>query len=141
VLTALDGRAGIELAARRRPDVVVLDLVMEGIDGFRVGAELQSDPATAHIPIVVFTSMELASEERRALARQMSAVLSKAPEDRRRLVGLLRELERAGAGGPVPRAGPARTTTTSSSSSSCSGGGRGPWGAPDGQFEPCSHRP
>jgi signal transduction histidine kinase/CheY-like chemotaxis protein len=93
VLAARDGRAGIETAIARRPDVVVLDLVMEGIDGFRVGAELREHPATADIPIVVFTSKELAADERRDLARRMSAVLSKAPEDRRRLVDLLRGLE------------------------------------------------
>jgi signal transduction histidine kinase/CheY-like chemotaxis protein len=93
VVAAANGRAGIELAVARRPDVVVLDLVMEGIDGFRVGAELQADPRTARIPIVVFTSKDLGADERRDLARRMSAVLSKAPEDRRRLLDLLRDLE------------------------------------------------
>jgi signal transduction histidine kinase/CheY-like chemotaxis protein len=93
VLAAEDGRTGIDLAIGRRPDVVVLDLVMEGIDGFRVGAELQTNPATAAIPIIVFTSKELAADERRELARRMSAVLSKAPDDRHRLVALLRDLQ------------------------------------------------
>jgi len=96
VLSALDGRQGIELAISGRPDVVVLDLVMEGLDGLRVGAELQSRPETSALPIVVFTSKELDADERRRLSESMSAmsaILSKAPEDRRRLIGLLRELE------------------------------------------------
>ena len=92
VLVADNGRAGLDIARRVRPEVIVLDLVMEGLDGFRVGAELQADPETAGIPIVVFTSKDLTDEERGRLATGISAVLSKAPEDRRRLVELLRHL-------------------------------------------------
>jgi len=99
VLAALDGRQGIELAIGSQPDVVVLDLIMEGFDGFRVGAELQARPETAGLPIVVFTSKDLAPEERRQLSASMSAVLSKAPEDRRRLIALLHELEAQRIGG------------------------------------------
>ena len=93
VLAARDGREGVESAVAHRPDIVVLDLVMAGMDGIRAAVELQSRPETAHIPIVVFTSKELDAVERRELASRMSAVLTKAPEDRRRLLDVLRELE------------------------------------------------
>jgi CheY-like chemotaxis protein len=55
VLSASNGPDGLELAARAVPAVIVLDLAMDGMDGFRVAAELQALPDTARIPIVVFT--------------------------------------------------------------------------------------
>jgi len=93
ILSALSGAEGLALAESRAPDVIVLDLVMDGMDGFRTAMELQSREATAAIPIVVFTSKELDADERRELAGRSSAVLSKAPEDRRRLLEVLAALE------------------------------------------------
>jgi signal transduction histidine kinase/DNA-binding response OmpR family regulator len=93
VLSAFSGQEGIERAIAERPDLLVLDLVMDGMDGFRVAVELQERRETEHLPIVVFTSKELDAEERRELAVRIPAVLSKAPEDRRRLPAVLRGLE------------------------------------------------
>ncbi|HLF55328.1 MAG TPA: response regulator [Thermoanaerobaculia bacterium] len=93
VRSAFDGRSGIAVAVAERPEVIVLDLVMDDMDGFRVALELQSRPETEHVPIVVFTSKELGGEERKQLAELTAVVLSKAPEDRRRLPAVLRELE------------------------------------------------
>jgi DNA-binding response OmpR family regulator len=93
VLSAHDGRSGIDLALAERPHVIVLDLVMNDLDGFRVAVELQSLPEIEQVPIVVFTSKELDADERRRLAERVPAILSKAPEDRRRLPAVLRELE------------------------------------------------
>jgi signal transduction histidine kinase/DNA-binding response OmpR family regulator len=93
VRSAYDGRTGIEDAVAEPPALIVLDLVMAEIDGFRVALELQEREETRHVPIVVFTSKELDVAERRALAERAAAVLSKAPEDRRRLPAVLRELE------------------------------------------------
>ncbi len=93
VLSASNGPDGLELAARVVPAVIVLDLAMDGMDGFRVASELQALPDTARIPIVVFTSKELTAEDRGRLAGRTSAVLSKAPDDRKRLPAVLRELE------------------------------------------------
>jgi signal transduction histidine kinase/CheY-like chemotaxis protein len=93
VLSAANGADGLGLAARAMPAVIVLDLAMEGMDGFRVASELQALPDTARIPIVVFTSKELTESDRQRLVGKTSAVLSKAPDDRRRLPAVLRELE------------------------------------------------
>jgi len=98
MLSANGGDAGVALAVERRPAVVVLDLLMEGVDGFQAAAELQRRPETARIPILVFTSKELGAEDRRRLAGRASALLSKAPEDRRRLIATLRRIERVPAG-------------------------------------------
>jgi DNA-binding response OmpR family regulator len=57
VRTAHDGRAGLALVAERRPDVVVLDVVMPGLDGWGVLESLVEDPDTAELPIVMLTAL------------------------------------------------------------------------------------
>jgi DNA-binding response OmpR family regulator len=56
VLEAPDGPAGLEKARAERPDVVLLDVMMPGLDGWRVAEELLDDPSTAGIPIVFLTA-------------------------------------------------------------------------------------
>ena len=55
VLVATSGEAALALALRARPDVVLLDAVMPGIDGFEVARRLQAQPETAGIPIIFMT--------------------------------------------------------------------------------------
>ena len=57
VLVALDGEAAIRRARQALPDVVLLDAVMPGLDGFEVARQLKADPATAHIPILFMTGL------------------------------------------------------------------------------------
>jgi DNA-binding response OmpR family regulator len=56
VLEAADGPAGLEKARAERPDVVLLDVMMPGLDGWRVAEELLDDPSTRSIPIVFLTA-------------------------------------------------------------------------------------
>jgi DNA-binding response OmpR family regulator len=56
VLEAPDGPSGLEAARRERPDVVLLDVMMPGLDGWRVAEELLEDPETGAIPIVFLTA-------------------------------------------------------------------------------------
>ena len=53
---ATDGRQGLTLARDRRPDLVILDLLMPYKDGFEVLRELKEDPATQPIPIIILSS-------------------------------------------------------------------------------------
>ncbi|MDQ7744803.1 response regulator transcription factor [Hydrogenophaga pseudoflava] len=57
VLVALDGEAAIRRARQALPDVVLLDAVMPGLDGFEVARQLKADPQTAHIPILFMTGL------------------------------------------------------------------------------------
>jgi CheY-like chemotaxis protein/DNA-binding CsgD family transcriptional regulator len=57
VLVATSGEAALALAQRGRPDVVLLDAVMPGIDGFEVARRLRSEPTTAAIPIIFMTGL------------------------------------------------------------------------------------
>lgn len=63
VLNAPDGATGLELAVSERPDCIVIDVVMPGIDGFQLAHVLRGDPETAAIPLVMLTA--LAQEESR----------------------------------------------------------------------------
>ena len=55
VVEATDGREGIRLAREHRPDVIVMDLGLPGMDGWAATATLKSDPSTSHIPVVAVT--------------------------------------------------------------------------------------
>ena len=57
VLVATDGASALQRAAQADPDIVLLDAVMPGIDGFEVARRLKAGPDTAHIPIVFMTGL------------------------------------------------------------------------------------
>ena len=56
VLEAGDGDSGLEKARSERPDVILLDVMMPGLDGWRVAELLLDDPATHEIPIIFLTA-------------------------------------------------------------------------------------
>lgn len=57
VLVATSGEAALARAVQARPDIVLLDAMMPGMDGFEVARRLKGNPATAHIPIVFMTGL------------------------------------------------------------------------------------
>lgn len=63
VIIADDGASGIEKARTTIPDLIVLDLMMPGMDGFQVCRTLRSDPATEHIKILMLTARSAESDE------------------------------------------------------------------------------
>jgi two-component system, cell cycle response regulator len=58
VLTASDGATALAVAAEEKPDLVLLDVMMPGMDGFEVCRRLKDDSATRHIPIVLVTALD-----------------------------------------------------------------------------------
>jgi CheY-like chemotaxis protein len=67
-LIAHAGEAGLALARSERPNVVLLDLRLPDVDGFTVCEQLDSDPATCHIPVIILSGMERPDIIRRARA-------------------------------------------------------------------------
>ncbi|MEJ2159728.1 MAG: response regulator [Chromatiales bacterium] len=53
---AEDGEEGLRLAAERRPDLILMDVVMPGLNGFQATRELSRNPATSAIPVVMVTT-------------------------------------------------------------------------------------
>ncbi|MCR5875445.1 PleD family two-component system response regulator [Phenylobacterium sp. J426] len=58
VLTASDGPTALAMAAAERPDIVLLDVMMPGMDGFQVCRRLKDDPETRHVPVVLVTALD-----------------------------------------------------------------------------------
>jgi DNA-binding response OmpR family regulator len=56
IVAALNGERGIEKALAETPDLVILDVMMPGMDGYEVCRRLRSNPQTASIPILMFTA-------------------------------------------------------------------------------------
>ena len=98
MISAESGEMGLELASTLAPGVIVLDLMMPEINGFEVATRLQHDPATASIPLLVLTSMDLTSADRERLTGKMSALMSKGSARPAALLDAIRRLERRGAG-------------------------------------------
>lgn len=67
-LVAHAGEPGLALARSERPSAVLLDLRLPDVDGFTVCEQLDSDPATCHIPIIILSGMERPDIIRRARA-------------------------------------------------------------------------
>jgi two-component system cell cycle response regulator len=58
VVTALNGPAALEICARGQCDIVLLDVLMPGMDGYEVCRRLKHNPRTAHIPVVMITALD-----------------------------------------------------------------------------------
>ena len=72
VLLATDGREALEVLARERVDMVLLDLVMPALDGFAVLRAMRADPELADIPVLVISATEATDEVARAI--EMGAI-------------------------------------------------------------------
>jgi threonine synthase len=74
---ATDGESGIERVRQIKPDVVITDLMMPGMDGFQVIEVLKADQELNQIPVIVLTAKELTPRERERLSGQIDALLQK----------------------------------------------------------------
>ena len=88
VITAPDGEAGLALALAMRPDVIVMDLAMPGLNGIAVTNRLKQHPRTRRIPVVVLTGYAFRAIQQGALEAGADAFLTKPclPEDLERSV-------------------------------------------------------
>lgn len=67
VMGALSGEEGLNLARRMRPDVVLLDLMMPGMDGIEVHRRLKADEALREVPVIIVTGKRLTKREAEGL--------------------------------------------------------------------------
>lgn len=68
VRVAADGPTALEMAERERPDLILLDIGLPGMDGHEVARALRLRPATAEVPIIALTAHATASDREAALA-------------------------------------------------------------------------
>lgn len=66
VLTAVDGQEGVERAQRDRPDLILMDLSLPGVDGWEATRRIKQDAALRHIPIIAVSAHAMKGDEARA---------------------------------------------------------------------------
>ncbi len=63
ILTAADGAAGVELARRERPDLILMDLSLPVVDGWEAICRLKAEPKTRAIPVIALTAHAMSGDE------------------------------------------------------------------------------
>jgi two-component system, cell cycle response regulator DivK len=98
VATAADGLEALEKAFELRPDVILMDLSLPGIDGWEATRRLKQDERTRHIPVIALTAHALASAHDRAREVGCNSVVTKPCLPRELEQEVRRQLEGKAAG-------------------------------------------
>ena len=105
VLTAPNGREGLALAMRERPDVMVSDVDMPELNGIEMVRALRQDPATAHIPVMLLSAQTTVESETAGLQVGADDYVPKPVEPRRlaaRVKALLARRQDRGSSAAAP---------------------------------------
>jgi two-component system cell cycle response regulator DivK len=68
LMIAVDGLLAVEMTHKEKPDLVLMDMSLPGLDGWEASRRLKADPATAAIPIIALTAHAMAEDREKALA-------------------------------------------------------------------------
>ncbi len=77
MISALDGETGLRLAKTKKPDLVLLDLILPRLQGFEVLEQLKGNPGTKNIPVIVLTNLEAPEDIDRVLTAGATTYLLK----------------------------------------------------------------
>src|SRR4051812_970291 len=90
MIEAHDGETALTVAAAERPDLILMDIQLPGLDGYEVTRRIKADPALRAIPIIAITSYALSGDEGEARAAGCDAYVTK-PYSPRALLAKIRE--------------------------------------------------
>jgi CheY-like chemotaxis protein len=90
VVTAVDGQEGLERAQSGRPDLILMDLSLPGVDGWEATRRIKANPALRHIPVIAVSAHAMTGDEQRARDSGCDDYISK-PIDEEILFAKLRE--------------------------------------------------
>jgi two-component system cell cycle response regulator DivK len=90
MVEAGDGASALVVAAAERPDLILMDIQLPGMDGYEATRRIKADPALKAIPIIVVTSYALSGDEQKARAAGCDAYVTK-PFSPRQLLAKVRE--------------------------------------------------
>jgi len=91
VVAAENGDAGIKLAAKEQPDVILMDVVMPGLNGFQATRQLSKSEQTGHIPVIIVSAKDQETDRVWGLRQGAKAFLTK-PVSEKQLLGTIEEL-------------------------------------------------
>jgi CheY-like chemotaxis protein len=91
VVLAHDGLAGVETARRERPDIILMDVNLDGIDGLEATRRIRQIPEIAQTPIIAITAHALAGDREKAIAAGCDDYHTK-PVELPRLLGQMEAL-------------------------------------------------
>ncbi|MEO5351735.1 MAG: response regulator [Magnetococcus sp. XQGC-1] len=86
---AIDGSIALKIVASHPPDLILLDIMMPGMDGYEVCRQLQMDPVTSNIPVIFLTSQDTFQDEAKGLMLGAADFLMK-PIDPKQLLTRIR---------------------------------------------------
>ena len=90
MIEAVTGEEGVTLAEARRPDLILMDIQLPGLDGYEATRRIKANPALQAIPIIAVTSYALSGDDAKAFAAGCDAYVTK-PFSPRQLLAKIRE--------------------------------------------------
>ena len=90
LVEATTGEEGVDRAESERPDLILMDIQLPGIDGYEVTRRIKANPGLRHIPIIVVTSYALSGDDKKAFAAGCDGYVTK-PFSPRLLLAKIRE--------------------------------------------------
>lgn len=90
VVTADDGEAGVEKAGTESPDLILMDVVMPGLNGFQATRKIRRNPATAEIPVIFVTTKDQETDKIWGMRQGAAAYITK-PVDKKLLLAAIKD--------------------------------------------------
>ena len=91
LIEAEDGERGVAMAARHKPDLILMDIQLPVLDGYEATRRIKSDPALRRIPVIAVTSYALSGDEAKAREAGCDAYVAK-PFSPRALLAAIADL-------------------------------------------------
>lgn len=90
-ISATSGEEALKMAGSEHPDLILMDVVMPGMNGFQATRSLSRDPATKDIPVIVITSKQQETDKIWAMRQGARDFISK-PVDEKTLIDMIKNL-------------------------------------------------
>jgi len=92
IIEAVDGERGIEIIQKRKPDLVLLDLLLPNMDGFEFLSKMKLDPNTSSIPIIILSNLGQHEDIERGLKLGANDYLIKSQFDIDQVIGKIKNI-------------------------------------------------
>lgn len=91
VITAYVGEIGLKKATEEKPDILILDIMLPGMDGYQVCEAVKNNPDTGNIPIIMLTGKDMGDDFEKAMEKRADWYVVK-PYNIEHLLGVIRKL-------------------------------------------------